>query len=72
MNSMDNAKVIETLEKHTAFNYFEKLLEARMHRVVLFSAFPYTGAANLSDAHHFVIVDDISKLTRLNTGKVEN
>lgn len=72
MNTMDNAKVIETLEKHTLFNYFEKLLEAKMHRVVLFSIFPYTAAANLSDPQHFVIIDDISKLTSLNSGRTDN
>jgi len=65
MNTMDNAKVIEALEKVTAFCYFEKLLEAKMHRVVLFSVFPYTAAANFSDPHSLVIVDDLSKLTGL-------
>jgi len=69
---MDNAKVIETLEKYTLYNYFEKLLNAAMHKVVLFSIFPHTAAANLSDPHAYIIVDDVSKLAALNSGKVNN
>lgn len=69
---MDNAKVIETLEKYTLFNYFEKLLGAKMHKVVLFSVFPYTAAANLSDPRHFIVIDDIAKLTSLNSGRTDN
>lgn len=72
MNTMDNAKVIETLEKQTMFNYFEKLVDASMHRVVLFSVFPYTAAPNFSDPHALVIVDDLSRFTALNTGRYDN
>jgi hypothetical protein len=69
---MDNAKVIEALEKVTAFNYFERLLETKVHRVVLFSVFPYTAAPNLSDAHSFIIVDEPAKLTLVNGGQPNN
>lgn len=72
MNTMDNAKVMEALEKVTVFSYFEKLLETRMHRIVLFSVFPYTAAANLSDPRAFVIIDDISKLVDLNGSSCNN
>lgn len=65
MNPMDNTKVIEALEKVTVFTYCEKLLEAAMHKLILFSVFPYTAAANLSDAHPIVMIDDLSKLTAL-------
>jgi hypothetical protein len=43
-----------------------------MHKVVLFSIFPHTAAANLSDPHAYIIVDDVSKLAALNSGKVNN
>ena len=72
MNTMDNAKVIEALEKQTMCNYFEKLVDAEMHRVVLFSVFPITAAANVSDPHPFVLVDDISRFTALNVGRFDN
>ena len=52
MNPMDNTKVIEALEKVTVFTYCEKLLEAAMQKLVLFSVFPYTAAANMSDPHY--------------------
>ena len=69
---MDNAKVIEALEKYTIYNYFEKLVDAKMHKVTLFSVFPYTAQANRSDPHNFVLVDDLRKLVALNGGKFEN
>jgi hypothetical protein len=72
MHTMDNAKVIEVLEKQTMCNYFEKLVDADMHKVVLFSVFPFTAAANLSDPHAFVLVDDLTRFTALNAGHYTN
>lgn len=72
MNTMDNAKVIEALEKFAIFNYFEQLINAKMHKVELFSIFPLTAAANLSDPHPYVLVDDLSKLIALNGGRYDN
>jgi len=72
MNTMDNAKVIETLEKCTLQNYFVKLLNAKMYRLELFSVFPQTAAANLSDLHNLVIVEDLNCFVNLNSGQVLN
>jgi len=72
MNTMDNAKVIETLEKQAIFTYFEKLINTKMQKVVFFSVFPYTAAANLSDPHCFMIIEDPSNLLSLNSGKFLN
>jgi hypothetical protein len=72
MNTMDNAKVIEALEKVTVFNYCEKLLEAAMHKITLFSILPYSAAANLSDPHPIVMIDDLSKLTALGGANCRN
>ncbi len=72
MNTMDNAQVMEALEKYTIYNYFEKLVDAKMHKVVLFPVFPITAAANLSEPHYIMLLDDISRLTSLNCGRVEN
>ena len=69
---MDNAKVIEALEKQTLFNYFEKLINAPMSKLTLFSIFPFTGSPNLSDPHCVILVDDLSKLAALNTGRFDN
>lgn len=72
MHAMDNAKVMETLEKYTLFTYFEKLINVKLHKVVIFSIFPYTGAPNLSDPHYFVLVDDLDKMMQLNGGCSNN
>jgi len=72
MNTQDNAKVIEVLEKQTLHNYFEKLINARMKKLVLFSIFPYSAAVNLSDPHYFVMLEDVSKLATLNSGQFCN
>jgi hypothetical protein len=72
MNTRDNAKVMEKLEQTALFAYFEKLMETEMHRQVLFSIFPYTAAANLSDPHPLVMIDDLSQLASLNSGSFLN
>ena len=72
MNVLDNAKVIEVLEKQAMYNYFEKLINARVSKVVLFSIFPRTAATNLSDTHYFVMVEDLVKIATLNSGKTQN
>ncbi len=72
MNVQDNAKVMEVLEKQTMYNYFEKLINAKINKVVLFSVFPYTAAANLSDPHYFVMVEDLIKIATLNSGRILN
>lgn len=72
MNTMNNAKVIEALEKFTLCLYFEKLIDAKMAKITLFSIFPYTAAANLSDPHSFVLLEDPSRFARLNSGSFNN
>lgn len=72
MNIMDNTKVIETLEKYTIFNYFEKLLNAPMHKIVLFSTLPITAAPNYSDPHSLVLIDDLTRIVDLNCGRCDN
>ncbi|HVN67615.1 MAG TPA: hypothetical protein VMT55_04515 [Candidatus Sulfotelmatobacter sp.] len=69
---MDNAKVIETLEKCTLQNYFVRLLNAKMHRLELFTVFPLTAAANLSDPRNLIIIDDPACFLNLNGGQVRN
>jgi hypothetical protein len=72
MNTMDNVKVIEALEKFAIFNYFEQLLNAKMHRIDLFPVFPLTAAANLSEPHPLVLVDDLTRFLSLNGGRFDN
>lgn len=72
MNIRNNAKVIEAIERSALFSYFEKLVDAKTSKVALFSVFPYTAAANLSDKKVFFLLDDLSRLTNLNSGSPRN
>ncbi|MCU0641023.1 MAG: hypothetical protein MUC35_02915 [Candidatus Margulisbacteria bacterium] len=72
MNTRDNAQVREKLEQTALFAYFTSLAESPLHRIVLYSIFPYTAAANLSDAHAFAILDDLDSLVKLNSGNYQN
>ncbi|MEE8637876.1 MAG: hypothetical protein V3T21_02410 [Candidatus Margulisiibacteriota bacterium] len=69
---MNNAKVIEAMEKFALQKYLKKLINSEMHKVTLFPIFSKTGAPNLSDPVYFVLIDDISKLVSLNSGSFLN
>ncbi|MFA6169988.1 MAG: hypothetical protein WCW67_00590 [Candidatus Margulisiibacteriota bacterium] len=72
MNTMNNQKVMEVLEKTCTFNYYDKIVHAKTRKLTLFSIFPYTAAANLSDPRQFVLIEDLQGMLGLNTGKVNN
>ena len=72
MNIQNNAKVIETIERSALFNYFEKLVDAKTKKITLFSVFPYTAAANLSDPRAFFMLDEPGRLISLNSGNPRN
>lgn len=72
MNTMDNAKVIKTIEKYAFHKYLEELVKADLTKVTVFSIFSQTGAPNLSDPRHFLMVDDLNKIIGLNSGAYNN
>jgi hypothetical protein len=72
MDIQNNAKVIETIERSALFNYFEKLVDAKTTKVTLFSIFPYTAAANLSDPHAFFLFENYACLSSLGSGNARN
>ncbi|MFH1387540.1 MAG: hypothetical protein ABIH50_07735 [bacterium] len=72
MNTMDNAKVMEVLEKNTLFNYFEKLVNAKMKKTILFPVFPITAAPILAEPRYLFIIENLDDLTRINSGSVNN
>ncbi len=72
MNTMDNAKVIQAMEKFTLQKYLEKLANAEMHKITLFTTFPFSGAANLSNPVYFVLIENPSKFISLNSGSYLN
>lgn len=72
MKPMDNTKVMEVMEKQTLQKYLEKLVNAPLHKIELFTSFPITGAPNWSDPVQLVIIDDPARISGLNSGAVEN
>lgn len=72
MNTMDNAKIIEAVGKYAVQKYLQKLMVSEMHKVTLFSIFPHTGSPNLSDPHNLILIEDLSKMTDLNSGSYQN
>jgi hypothetical protein len=72
MNTMDNAKVIEAVGKYAVQKYLQKLMISEMHKLTLFSIFPQSGAPNLSDPHHLILIKDLSKMIDLNSGSYHN
>jgi hypothetical protein len=72
MDIQNNAKVIETIERSALFNYFEKLVDAKTTKVTLFSIFPHTAAANVSEARSFFMIENIACLCAVNSGDTKN
>ncbi|MBU0672910.1 MAG: hypothetical protein KJ732_07790 [Candidatus Margulisbacteria bacterium] len=72
MNTMDNTKLMKAIGKYAFHKYLEKLVSAELHKVTLFPCFSQTGAPNLSEPKHLLLVDDLSKITSLNSGAFNN
>lgn len=72
MNTMDNAKAIQAMEKAALQKYLEKLISSEMRKITLFPVFSQTGAPNLSQPVYFALIDDLSKMVALNSGEVQN
>lgn len=72
MKTMDNAKIIETIEKQAFINYLENLSHAEMHKITLFTRFPITAAPNISNPVYFLMVDDLAKISDMNSGAYNN
>lgn len=63
---MKRAKVIELIKQCEMTDYLQKLADAKMEKLVLFTAFPLTYAPNISDPRYFVLIKDLSRLTETN------
>lgn len=62
---MDQTKVLEYLTQHVMLEYLKRLSGAKFNQLVLYSAFPITSAANLSDPHYLAVLEDVRSLTTL-------
>lgn len=61
----NTAKVAECINQHLMADYLQKLVNVQMSKVVLFPAFPITGAPNLSDPRYYVKINNIEVLSDL-------
>jgi len=59
---MDNTKVLEYLNQSASQGYIEGLVSAKVKKVTLFSSFPITGAANISDPKYFALIENLECL----------
>jgi hypothetical protein len=62
---MDQTKVLEYLTQHVMLEYLKRLSGAKISKLILYSAFPITSAANLSDPHYLAVLEDSRSLTAL-------
>lgn len=63
---MENkAKAIEYITQHLTADYFKKLVDVKIEKLVLFPSFPFTGAPNVSAPQYFALILNIEILSDL-------
>lgn len=65
----NNAKVLEAISKFSVLNYLTCLIQTKITRLVLFTAFPITNAPNWSDGKELIIIDDPAPLISIVAGR---
>ncbi len=69
---MNTQETLKKLEKATFKHYLEKLVQAKMRKLTLYTIFPITAAPNYSDAKNYVLVEDLKQIANLNSGMFLN
>ncbi len=62
---MDNAKLIEQINRVVIDQYVRRLLVLKVNRLQLFAPFPITGAADLSESRSLLMFEDLLEIARL-------
>jgi hypothetical protein len=65
MDRQSEANVMQALNQFAAASYVQHLLIARYTKITLFSAMPFTGAANISDATNILLIKEVPSLLAL-------
>lgn len=55
---MDQAQVLEAINKFVLSKYIENMITAKTCLLTLYTVFPYSGAANISDPVKFIMIED--------------
>jgi hypothetical protein len=66
MMNMDQNKIAEVISQCIINKYMENVTLVKHRIIKLFTAMPYTGAPNISDAHSIAIIEDIEKFVSKN------
>ncbi|MBU0687480.1 MAG: hypothetical protein KKB81_06525 [Candidatus Margulisbacteria bacterium] len=65
---MDRNQSVQTskaIKQFAVANYVRHLIVAKIKKITLFTTFPYTGAANISDPKEILMVKEIPSLMDL-------
>jgi hypothetical protein len=66
MMNMDQNKIAEVISQCIINKYMENVTLVKHRIIKLFTAMPYTGAPNISDAHTIAIIEDLGKFVSRN------
>lgn len=66
MMNMDQNKIAEVISQCIINRYMENVAVVKHRIIKLFTAMPYTGAPNISDAHSIAIIEDLEKFVSRN------
>ncbi|MFA5875296.1 MAG: hypothetical protein WC901_01225 [Candidatus Margulisiibacteriota bacterium] len=72
MDRQSETNVMQALNQFAVASYVQHLLIARYTKITLFSAMPFTGAANVSDAVNILILKEMPSLFALFGKNAEN
>jgi len=69
---MDQAKVLEAINKFVLGKYIENMITSETSLLTLFTVFPYTGAANISDPVKLIMIEDLKSVISFNGANYNN
>ena len=61
MLNMDQNKIAEAISQCIINRYMDNITQIKHRTIKLFTAMPYTGAPNISDAQNIAIIEDLAK-----------
>jgi hypothetical protein len=64
MFNLDQNKLMEAINQSVISKYTQNILLVKSEVIKLYSCFPFTGAANISDAQRFAMIKDMDKFIK--------
>lgn len=66
MLNMDQNKMVEAINQFVISKYMKNIYAVKTRIIKLYSAMPYSGAPNISDAQSIAIIEDLEKFVANN------